>query len=62
MKTREEQKPTNIYNHGLQRLHERVSDKEPIYKGCPNGRCFCTGACKEIVGWMPKAKTSIFGL
>lgn len=33
--------------------------KEPIYKGClaaEYGGCFCTGACKEIIGWKEKDK------
>jgi hypothetical protein len=25
--------------------------KEPIYKGCTNRECFCTGKCKEIIGY-----------
>lgn len=25
--------------------------KEPIYRGCNNRECFCTGKCKEIVGY-----------
>lgn len=25
--------------------------RKPIYKGCPNKECFCTGECKEIIGF-----------
>lgn len=28
------------------------SGKIPVYKGCLNKQCFCTGACKEIVAWV----------
>jgi hypothetical protein len=31
--------------------------KVPIYKGCmaaKSGGCFCSGACKEIIGWRDK--------
>lgn len=33
-----------------------LASKEPIYKGCTNKECFCTGACKEIIGWKDKPK------
>ena len=23
----------------------------PILRGCKNKECFCTGACKEVIGW-----------
>lgn len=26
-------------------------DKIPIYRGCANTQCFCTGSCKEIIGY-----------
>jgi len=29
-------------------------NKVPIYKGCQNGRCFCTGECKKIIGFKDK--------
>jgi len=33
-----------------------ITDKKenkriPIYRGCSNSSCFCTGRCKEIVGY-----------
>lgn len=31
-----------------------IKDKVPIYKGCPNQQCFCTGACREIIGYRDK--------
>lgn len=26
-------------------------NKVPVYRGCPNTQCFCTGKCREIVGY-----------
>ena len=26
-------------------------NKKPILRGCNNKQCFCTGKCKEIVGY-----------
>lgn len=23
----------------------------PILRGCPNEQCFCTGRCKEVIGY-----------
>jgi hypothetical protein len=36
--------------------HPTVDDRKvPIKRGCPNkGGCFCTGACKEIIGYRDK--------
>lgn len=33
---------------------DNKSNKTPIYKGCDNKQCFCTGACKEIIGYVDK--------
>lgn len=33
---------------------ELSSKKIPIYKGCLNETCFCTGACREIIGYRDK--------
>lgn len=32
------------------------NNKIPILKGCPNKntQCFCTGVCKEIIGYRDK--------
>jgi hypothetical protein len=27
------------------------NDKIPIYKGCKNAQCFCTGVCREVIGF-----------
>jgi hypothetical protein len=34
-----------------------LNDKIPIHRGCkaPNG-CFCTGKCKEIIGYLVNGK------
>ena len=28
-----------------------INNKKPILRGCKNKQCFCTGKCKEIVGY-----------
>ncbi len=36
--------------HNYSKAQEK--DKRiPIYRGCSNSTCFCTGKCKEIVGY-----------
>lgn len=37
-----------IVNHTL---GEPKETKIPIYRGCNNKVCFCTGTCKEIIGY-----------
>jgi hypothetical protein len=32
----------------------KKDDKIPIYRGCTNSSCFCTGRCKEIIGYHTK--------
>ena len=42
------------YTEEFSRLKENMEDinsKVPIRRGCPNSSCFCTGACREIIGW-----------
>lgn len=39
----------------FKKLQEDRNTLEPIYAGCPNnGPCFCTGACKKVVGYREK--------
>lgn len=38
----------------FERLKEFQEEKVPILKGCGNRQCFCTGACKEVVGYRDK--------
>lgn len=33
---------------------EENKDKVPIYRGCQNQSCFCSGKCREIIGWREK--------
>lgn len=35
------------------------SNREPILRGCPNKMCFCTGKCREIIGYREKPKKLI---
>lgn len=30
------------------------NSKVPIFKGCKNESCYCTGKCKEIIGFRDK--------
>lgn len=45
-----------VYRKGT----ESKSDKVPVYKGCSaleaGSNCFCTGECKEIVGYKENCK------
>lgn len=36
-----------------------IETKAPIKRGCPNGQCFCTGKCQEIIGWRDKTPLEI---
>lgn len=43
-----------VYDNFKTNIFEYLSKKVPIYRGCPNQECFCTGACREIVGFRDK--------
>lgn len=47
------QKEKNQYfTQAYQSKFTQQEDKRiPIYRGCGNEMCFCTGACKEIIGY-----------
>lgn len=51
---RVEKLPSNInkitYWGGLDKKYD-INNKKPILRGCKNRQCFCTGKCKEIVGY-----------
>ena len=51
---RVEKLPSNIneitYWGGLDKKYD-INNKKPILRGCKNKQCFCTGKCKEIVGY-----------
>lgn len=36
------------------------SEDTPIYKGCRNETCYCTGACKKVIGYIKPDGTKIF--
>jgi hypothetical protein len=39
----------------VKKAQEHAETKVPILRGCPNnGPCFCTGACREVVGYRDK--------
>lgn len=37
------------------------ADQTPIYQGCQtNGLCYCTGACRKVIGYTKADGTKIF--
>lgn len=46
------------YQNLLKQFQDQRNQQVPIYKGCPNssnhGGCYCTGVCKEIIGYRDK--------
>lgn len=46
-----EQEKANIYNFISSNKKEQ-DKKTPIFRGCKNQTCFCTGKCKEVIGYM----------
>lgn len=45
------QTPINIKYDSLA---QETLKKVPIYKGCKNLQCYCTGSCREIIGYRDK--------
>ena len=39
------------YWGGLSEKKYPIINKKPILRGCRNKQCFCTGKCKEIIGY-----------
>lgn len=42
------------YNsESIRDLLGKQDQRKPIYRGCPNGpgSCFCTGVCREVIGY-----------
>jgi hypothetical protein len=35
----------------MESLFEKPNKRINVERGCPNKQCFCTGKCKEIVGY-----------
>lgn len=35
---------------------ERLQTQDPIFRGCKNKACYCTGDCKIVIGYKPKEK------
>lgn len=44
----------NKYRHIVDDHIKKIENLEPIYKGCRNKMCFCTGDCKTIIGYREK--------
>jgi len=40
------------YTYDLNQYNKFMKSKRPIYKGCRNEACFCSGDCKEIIGYI----------
>ena len=49
MQCEKEKRDTNIYDFVKKTLTE--DKRTPILRGCQNEICFCTGKCKEIIGY-----------
>lgn len=43
-----------ITPESIKKHFTKGDNKVPIYKGCPNEQCFCTGACRKIIGYRDK--------
>lgn len=37
----------------------RQTIKEPIYRGCKAEECFCTGKCREVIGYIERDMTAV---
>jgi hypothetical protein len=40
-----------IYKYESSGIKDEGPKKKPIYRGCKNQMCFCTGKCREIIGY-----------
>ena len=40
----------------IKQIKQDQANKMPIYRGCKNDVCFCTGKCREIIGCKDKPK------
>lgn len=52
----------NIYSaktEFFKEIEEFNKKNVPILKGCPNSTCFCTGKCKEVVGYRERVPGEI---
>lgn len=45
---------SQTYEEYVKEFLDKHKDEEPVHKGCKNKVCYCTGDCKQIVGWKPK--------
>lgn len=46
--TQREKRHFDLYKQQFLKFKET---KVPIYRGCPNEVCYCTGICQEIIGY-----------
>lgn len=47
-------KKTIIYQNNTKLDKTEEINEVPIYRKCENEQCYCTGICKEIVGYRKK--------
>lgn len=59
MKDKDKSKYDKLKNEFIQKRKEFLDEYEPVYKGCENKECNCTGACKEIIRYRKKNKNLI---
>lgn len=46
-----DRKYENREDHISRIRSEQMVEMTPVLRGCPNGQCFCTGKCREIIGY-----------
>lgn len=55
-----DQKQNDLKYQIMKSTIDQYDKQVPIRRGCPNGQCFCTGKCQEIVGWREKTMEEKF--
>ena len=39
------------YDYNAAIMFGKIKKRINVEKGCPNAQCFCTGKCKEVIGY-----------
>ena len=47
-------KKTTVYQNNTELNETEKINEVTIYRKCKNEQCYCTGVCKEIVGYRKK--------
>ncbi len=59
MKNNQEENIYKIDDETLREISKKLETQEPIYQGCSNEQCFCTGKCREVIGYKNKVTGEI---